>query len=307
MPAESAPLRTLRVRIAEAARAAGKPQFVIEKDYAISYLLAGIARVRVLSDELVFKGGTCLRKAYFPGYRFSEDLDYTSRKAWDGDSLLDAFREAAAQMKERLLEYGPFEVEVAPELHRDLHPQGQLAFRVRVQFPWMGSPTCSLKAEVAMEEPLLAQQTKRHLIHEYPGEAVDVTMVTYRLEEIAAEKLRAFLQSRQHLRDRGWLRNRPRDLYDLWYLHEQHGQVIHWQEVARILPEKAAAYGLTFSSLEDFLDGQVLDGMKRDWQGHLANFVTHLPSFDQCVAALHALLNDALGQPGEPQDYDWHG
>ncbi|CAN5145726.1 hypothetical protein BH20BAC1_BH20BAC1_03460 [soil metagenome] len=25
----------------------------------------------------VFKGGTCLRKCYFPDYRFSEDLDFT--------------------------------------------------------------------------------------------------------------------------------------------------------------------------------------------------------------------------------------
>ncbi|WP_353616855.1 nucleotidyl transferase AbiEii/AbiGii toxin family protein [Cytophaga sp. FL35] len=26
----------------------------------------------------MFKGGTCLRKCYFPDYRFSEDLDFTS-------------------------------------------------------------------------------------------------------------------------------------------------------------------------------------------------------------------------------------
>ncbi len=71
MPAESAPLRTLRVRNAEATtRNAGKPQFVLEKDYAISYLLAGVAQVPTLREVLVFKGGACLRKAYFPGYRF---------------------------------------------------------------------------------------------------------------------------------------------------------------------------------------------------------------------------------------------
>lgn len=155
-----------------------------------------------------------------------------------------------------------------------------------------------------MQEPLLAEPTERHLIHEFPGEPLDATMVTYRLEEIAAEKLRAFLQSRQHLRDRGWLRNRPRDLYDLWYLHQQRDQPVDWYELGRILPGKAAAYGLTFGNSEDFLDGQVLDGIKRDWQAQLANFVTHLPSFDQCVAALRALLHDALGQPGEPKVFD---
>jgi predicted nucleotidyltransferase component of viral defense system len=30
---------------------------------------------------LIFKGGTCLRKCYFPNYRFSEDLDFTSTDA----------------------------------------------------------------------------------------------------------------------------------------------------------------------------------------------------------------------------------
>lgn len=304
MPAENAPLRTLRVRIAEAARNAGMPQFVIEKDYAISYLLMGIAQVPALRESLVFKGGTCLRKAYFPGYRFSEDLDYTSRKTWDADTLLGALREAVDQMETRLLQYGPFDVDVTPETHRDPHPRGQLVFRVRVQFPWMGSPACSLKVEVAMHEPLLTKPAERQLVHEYPGESLDVTMITYRLEEVAAEKMRAFLQSRQHLRERGWLRNRPRDLFDLWYLHQQHDQPIDWRELGRILPEKAAAYGLTYGSLEDFLDGEVLDGIKRDWQGQLANFVPCLPSFDQCVAALRTLLSDVLGQTGGPQVSD---
>ena len=68
--------------MATAARAAGKSRFVLEKDYALSYLLAGTVAVPALRESLVFKGGTCLRKAYFPGYRFSEDLDYTSRTTW---------------------------------------------------------------------------------------------------------------------------------------------------------------------------------------------------------------------------------
>lgn len=123
MPAEDLPLRTLRVRIAEAAHNAGKPQFVIEKDYATSYVLVGIAHFPVLREGLAFKGRTCLRKAYLAGYRFSEDLDYTARRTWDPDGLLDALGAAANQMKDRFLEYGPFEIEVVPELHRDPHPR----------------------------------------------------------------------------------------------------------------------------------------------------------------------------------------
>ena len=69
------PLRdTLRNRAAEL----GVPMEALEKDYALSYLLAGIYRNEDLHSSLVFKGGTALRKAYFGDYRFSVDLDFTA-------------------------------------------------------------------------------------------------------------------------------------------------------------------------------------------------------------------------------------
>ena len=53
-----------------------RPQ-VVEKDYVLGWLLAGIFRDPELSQSFVFKGGTCLKKCYFETYRFSEDLDFT--------------------------------------------------------------------------------------------------------------------------------------------------------------------------------------------------------------------------------------
>lgn len=47
---------------------------VIEKDYALGWLLAGIAHDNDLAEAWVFKGGTCLS---FETYRLSEDLDFT--------------------------------------------------------------------------------------------------------------------------------------------------------------------------------------------------------------------------------------
>lgn len=49
----------------------------IEKDYVISWILYGISRSDFLLKNLAFKGGTVLKKAYFPEYRFSEDLDFS--------------------------------------------------------------------------------------------------------------------------------------------------------------------------------------------------------------------------------------
>jgi Nucleotidyl transferase AbiEii toxin, Type IV TA system len=52
---------------------------VVEKDYVLGWLLAGIYQHPELRDAWVFKGGTCLKKCYFETYRFSEDLDFTVR------------------------------------------------------------------------------------------------------------------------------------------------------------------------------------------------------------------------------------
>src|SRR4029077_8596931 len=52
---------------------------VVEKDYVLGWLLAGINAHSELSESWVFKGGTCLKKCFFETYRFSEDLDFTLR------------------------------------------------------------------------------------------------------------------------------------------------------------------------------------------------------------------------------------
>ncbi len=49
---------------------------LLEKDYYLSLLLSGIGS---LSDDLIFKGGTCLSKVYYSYYRLSEDLDFSMK------------------------------------------------------------------------------------------------------------------------------------------------------------------------------------------------------------------------------------
>ena len=49
---------------------------LLEKDY---YLTLILSRVHEISDDLIFKGGTCLNKIYYSYYRLSEDLDFSMR------------------------------------------------------------------------------------------------------------------------------------------------------------------------------------------------------------------------------------
>ncbi len=67
----------------------------IEKDYIITWVLMGLSQNGYLKEALLFKGGTALKKAYYPDYRFSEDLDFTFiGSAFDKDEILKAFEEA---------------------------------------------------------------------------------------------------------------------------------------------------------------------------------------------------------------------
>lgn|GEM_PF-1112612 len=51
--------------IIELATRANLQTHVIEKDYVLGWLLAGINQHAAIQDLWLFKGGTCLKKCYF--------------------------------------------------------------------------------------------------------------------------------------------------------------------------------------------------------------------------------------------------
>lgn len=69
-------MKPLKTRLLESRKQFGLPWEVLERDYLLSWILAGIARVDTLQEWLIFKGGTALKKCYFGEYRFSEDLGF---------------------------------------------------------------------------------------------------------------------------------------------------------------------------------------------------------------------------------------
>jgi predicted nucleotidyltransferase component of viral defense system len=55
-------MRPLRTRLQEARNRHGIPWNVLERDYILSWILAGIYQVPLLRETLAFKGGTALKK-----------------------------------------------------------------------------------------------------------------------------------------------------------------------------------------------------------------------------------------------------
>ncbi len=186
------------------------PWEVLERDYLLSWLLAGIGQVGSLRKTLVFKGGTALKKCYLGDYRFSEDLDFSALEgAPAGDDMERAINEACKAAAGLLNEYASVRITCERYVERDPHPGGQEAFTIRARYPWQRRHQTRAIVEVSMDEKVVRPALSRAVIHEY-GEPLCAKVRIYALDEIVAEKLRAILQHERRLQMRGWNRSRAR-------------------------------------------------------------------------------------------------
>jgi predicted nucleotidyltransferase component of viral defense system len=222
------------IRDAEIRRIAGRAGVeprIVELDYALGWALRGIAGHASLSRRLVFKGGTCLRKCYFPGYRFSEDLDFTAT-GWSGwkeleESVREAFTEAAQASG---IDFAARD----PKLRILEDEYGRETLRVRIYWRGpherRGSPP-GLRLDITRNEVLAFDPVPRDMAHPFSDaeELGGVALICYSLEEVMAEKVRAVLGQRIHAVSR--------DLYDIFRLRER----VDEGSVMRALPTKMAA------------------------------------------------------------------
>src|SRR5665648_426365 len=106
-------MKLIRKRIEEARKEAGLSWEIIEKDYILSWVLAGIAANKKLQNKLVFKGGTALKKCYFGNYRFSEDLDFTAKEDIAKGDFLEKEIEKSCEIATILVQkFSPLELKV---------------------------------------------------------------------------------------------------------------------------------------------------------------------------------------------------
>lgn len=292
MTERSSPLRD---RLRKAAQALGVPIDVVEFDYGLSYVLAAIFARPELREALVFKGGTALEKAYFAGYRFSRDLDFSAVGGPRGDKLERTMEAVARDTEQMLSEHGPFAVTSARRTERSAHPFGQEAFLLQIQFPWHRSLPRSIKVEVTVDEPLALAPQARPLLHPY-SEALTADLLVYRLEEVVAEKLRTPLQAQKRVDQGSWARNCARDYDDLWYLFRLEEEVVDTQTALEILPQKCAVRDVSYHDADDFFPPLIVSEAKRQWETSLADLVRPLPSFDDVIAGLRASLRTLLGR-----------
>jgi predicted nucleotidyltransferase component of viral defense system len=169
---------------------------VLEKDYVLTEVLKALSQLPGLHKSLVFKGGTALRKVYFPHWRYSEDLDFTV--------TLDIPKE---ELRQNLNSWYQ-QVEQTTQIRlttRMLHKANGYA-RVRTQFLGPLAHPAMIYMDLSFDEPLcLKPEFRKVLTAPFPNE--ERTVQVYPLEELMAEKMRSLVE-----------RGKSRDYYDVWRL-----------------------------------------------------------------------------------------
>ncbi|PYR98379.1 MAG: hypothetical protein DMG16_20950 [Acidobacteria bacterium] len=279
-------MRPLHTRLQEARKRLGVPWEILERDYLLSWILAGIAQHDSLRDKLVFKGGTALKKCYFGEYRFSEDLDFSLLQgAPAAEAMERAIRETCDTAAKLLDEYAPVEISCERYREKEPHPGDQEAFTIRARFPWQKQTLTRVMIETTADEKVLKPAAKRKLLHEY-GEPVDAQVLVYTIDEIVAEKLRAILQHIEKLEKRGWSRSRARDYYDLWRILAAYKEHLDLAGFASLLREKCAIRSVTFHGPDDFFREPMLGYVQKTWNQWLGPLVPDLPPAERVLSEL---------------------
>jgi predicted nucleotidyltransferase component of viral defense system len=287
-------MKPLKTRLLESREHLGLPWEVLERDYLLSWILAGISRVDTLNKILVFKGGTALKKCYFGEYRFSEDLDFTAINSITTDSAIElAMQEACKQAVQLLGDYVATDIICEPYLERDPHPRGQLAFDIRARFPWHRQPQVHVMVEITTDEILLKPAVTRQVIHGY-GETFNTELQVYSLEEIVAEKLRAILQTLKTLERKGWVRSRARDYYDLWRILNTYKGKLDLSCFSNLVRKKCKNREVTFVDVESFFAANLLEVVEKTWEQWLGSLVPNLPPYKQVIGELRGYVTTLL-------------
>ena len=115
-------MRPLRLGLEDARRPLGAPWKVLERDYLLSWILAGVGEVPALCDTLVFKGGTAVRKSCLGDYHLSEDSDFSGLPGVPISATLSQMVNNACAAAARLLDpYAPVPVAAARYIWDESH------------------------------------------------------------------------------------------------------------------------------------------------------------------------------------------
>jgi predicted nucleotidyltransferase component of viral defense system len=242
---------------------------VVEKDYVLGWLLAALGAHPETAAHWVFKGGTCIKKCFAETYRFSEDLDFTLRPGaiYDEEGLRGVVREVAATAGEASgISFLVNDIVVRPRQNR----RGERTFEARLGYrgPLDNPAQPKVRFDLSQYEEVVLPTERRAIFHPYPDSLPsDAAAVCYAFDEVLAEKTRALIE-----------RTRPRDLYDVVLILDDHVGSLDLRRAREVLLAKCEAKGIAFPTAAGLL-ALVRDAaeLASEWENMLGHQLPALP------------------------------
>ena len=273
-------MRVGRIHILKFARDMGIPPDTVELDYVQSWVLFGLSQTD-LFDALAFKGGTCLKKAYFKDYRFSKDLDFTLLNDLSVKGLMNSIEESLTSATNGC----------GIDFWIDKFESGERTFYVKVKWISILSGR-DRKLEINIttlgNEFLTNNYPKRSVIHE-PYNSIEkdyhAELPCYTLEEILAEKIRTLFE--RGGRTGAW----PKDLYDVWMLKGR----VNLNDMLRTLTKKLELRGIKIDVDKLMERKDILD---QKWEESLKNLIPRydLPNFNNVFSDVVEFIRNLEGK-----------
>ena len=264
-------------KIKEISAQKGVLDIVVEKDYILDWVLWGISQNNYLKNVLVFKGGTALHKMYFPDWRFSEDLDFTTVGQLGKDELSDTIEKLCQTVKSQS----------GIDLHqKEIIASGdkdsEWSFEAKIEYigprGQTGGSLPTILLHITNNELLLDKPVKKMVIAPYQDLPDDFALMTYSLEEILAEKIRTVFHQRC------W----PKDIYDAWRLLKEAKKFIDIEMVLDIYYRKTTFRGFN-PEIPPNIDERILR-IKNQWKEGLQRQINAPPDFDSVYPEVIELL-----------------
>jgi predicted nucleotidyltransferase component of viral defense system len=240
---------------------------LVEKDLYLQLILIKLVQNNYFNKNFVFKGGTCLTKAYLGYYRFSEDLDFTwiNTKEFDNKSNKQIRKNLSKEINNCIQLLKKISIEIGLEFETNKSNENYIQLGGSNKFVtfklWYNSINFQksfIKIQINFVEKILfpikkqeikaiVQENKKEIEFLFPKSAELITKTIkincYSLKEIAVEKVRALLTRKGF---------KSRDIIDLYELSKQN---IHLKDIRKKVIEKTL-FMLDFSKYQENLNNK---------------------------------------------------
>ena len=238
---------------------------LVDLDYVLGCYLSQWYRGEQVTKRLRFKGGTCLRKCYYPDYRFSEDLDFSAESQISIRDIQALAADTIANVSDTFgidLQAKPARFEVVDDEY------GFESYQVRLYYHGplrRGGDPRAIRIDISQREYFGFPAIQKEIIHPYGDHQLisRIHLPCYDLREMIAEKLRAMSGQRKYAISR--------DLFDVYQLLRREELIL--TDVQPILAMKSEVKNVPMSNLKpDFLRTRKAE-FKLDWERNLLHLI----------------------------------